>query len=114
MKQILLASILTTGLLFAGNYTTDQAANHIGENATVCGIVTGGHYAKSSGGQPTFINLDGKYPNHKFTIVIWGKNRHNFSSPERRYNNKRVCVTGVIDTYKGIPQIEAISKSQLK
>ncbi len=41
MKQILLTAILATGFLFGGNYTTDQASNHIGENATVCGVVTG-------------------------------------------------------------------------
>ncbi len=40
-------------------------------------------------GQPTFINLDGSYPNQVFTIVIWGENSHKFSSLEKRYNDKR-------------------------
>jgi DNA/RNA endonuclease YhcR with UshA esterase domain len=114
MKKIIATSILATGLLLGANYTTDQAANHIGENATVCGIVTGGKYAKSSRGKPTFINMDGRYPYHKFTILIWGENRHNFNSPEKRLNGKKVCVTGFIDSYKGIPQIEVSSKSQMK
>ncbi len=114
MKQILLTAILATGFLFGGNYTTDQASNHIGENATVCGVITGGKYAKSSRGKPTFINMDGRYPYHKFTILIWGENRHNFNSPEQRLNGKKVCVTGFIDIHKGIPQIEVSSKSQIK
>ena len=114
MKQILLISILATGLLFGGSNTTDQASNHVGENATVCGIVTGGKYAKSSRSKPTFINLDGRYPHHKFTILIWGENRHKFDSPEIRLNGKKVCVSGFIDVHKGIPQIEVSDKSQLR
>ena len=114
MKQILLLSIVATALLFGGNYTTKEASRHIGENATVCGTVSGGYYAKRSNGQPTFINLDGKYPNQKFTIFILGKNRHNFSSPERSYNSRTICVTGIITKHKGIPQIKVSNKSQIR
>ena len=113
MKKLLPALILATGLLFGGSYATSEASSHIGESATVCGIVSGGHYARSSKGQPTFINLDGAYPNQIFTIVIWGSDRHKFSSPERRYNDKRICATGTIDSYRGTPQIVVTNKSQL-
>jgi hypothetical protein len=40
--------------------------------ATVCGKVVSTHYAKSSKGEPTFLNLDEAYPNEVFTILIWG------------------------------------------
>ena len=113
MKRILFTSVFLTGLLFGGTYTTTEAANHMGENATICGIVSGGYYGKSLKGKPTFINLDGAYPNHVFTIVIWGSDRHKFSSPEERYNNKNLCATGIIDSYKGRPQIVVSEKSQL-
>ena len=103
-----------TGLLFGSTYTTNVAGSHIGEHATVCGIVSGGHYAKSSRGKPTFINLDGAYPNQNFTIVIWGSERDQFGSPERKYKHKKICATGVIETYKGIPQIVVQDKSQIK
>ena len=105
---------MATTLLFSSNYTTNEASMHIGENATVCGTVSGGYYAKRSNGQPTFINLDGRYPNQKFTIFILGKHRHNFSSPERSYNGRTICVTGVITKYKGKPQIKASDESQIK
>lgn len=49
-----------------------------------------------------------------FTIVIWGSDRHKFNSPERRYNNKKICATGTISSYRGIPQIVVTNKSQLK
>lgn len=114
MKKVLLMPILTIVFLFGGTYTTKEATNHIGEYAKVCGVVSGGYYANSSKGRPTFINLDGIYPNQNFTIVIWGSDRHKFSLPERRYNNKKVCATGNISSYRGIPQIVVTNKSQLK
>ena len=114
MKQLLFLSIMATTLLFGANYTTNEASRHIGENATVCGTVSGGYYAKRSNGQPTFINLDGRYPNQKFTIFILGKHRHNFSSPERSYNGRTICVTGTITKYKGKPQIKVSNKSQIR
>ncbi len=113
MKKLLLMPILLIGLLFGGNYTTNEAFNHVGETATVYGTVSGGHYAHSSRGQPTFINFDGSYPNQTFTIVIWGSDRDQFASPERKYNGKKICVTGIIDSYRSIPQIIVTDKSQL-
>lgn len=114
MKELLFLSIMATTLLFGDQYTTYEASSHIGENATVCGTVSGGYYAVRSNGEPTFINLDGRYPNQKFTIFILGKDRHNFSSPERSYNGKNICVTGFIRNYKGKPQITVSDKSQIR
>jgi len=114
MKQVLFLFAMATALVFGSNYTTKEASRHIGEKATVCGMVSGGYYATRSTGQPTFINLDGRYPNQNFTIFILGKNRHKFSSPERSYNGRTVCVTGVIGMHKGTPQIKVTSKSQIK
>lgn len=53
--------------------STADAKNHIGQNATVCGMVLGEQTAPSSKGQPTFINLDGRYPNQIFTILRTGR-----------------------------------------
>ncbi len=114
MKQLLFLSIMTTTLIFAKNYSTYEASNHIGENATVCGMVSSGYYASASNGSPTFINLDGRYPNQQFTIFILGKDRHNFNSPERSYNGENICVTGLITQYKGKPQIKVTNKSQIR
>jgi hypothetical protein len=50
-----------------------EAKKHIGENATVCGLVVSAHFAANSRGEPTFLNLDEPYPNQIFTIVILGE-----------------------------------------
>ena len=41
--------------------TTAEAKDHVGDRATVCGRVVSTHYAKSSKGEPTFLNLDEPY-----------------------------------------------------
>jgi DNA/RNA endonuclease YhcR with UshA esterase domain len=86
--------------------TAAEAKAHIGETATVCGTVASARYAAQSRGRPTFLNLDAPYPNQVFTVVIWGDARLNFPEPpEAAYRRKRICVTGLIETYRGVPQI---------
>ena len=88
-----------------------ETSQYIGKVVIVCGYVVDSRYAASSTGQPTFLNFDYPYPNHTFTIVIWGQNRTNFSTPpEKKYMSKNVCIDGYIDSYKGKPQIEATSE----
>lgn len=92
-----------------------QAGDHVGQRATVCGVVASSRYAASSRGRPTFLNLDQPYPNHVFTIVIWGEARGNFPEPpEQAFAGKRVCVIGTIETYRGTPQIVVREPSALR
>jgi hypothetical protein len=106
---------LTTTAYSQVNTTPEDAINHIGEKGTVCGTVASAHYAVRTKGQPTFLNLDRPYPNHIFTALIWGSDRSKFSEPpEQYYKNKKICVTGVIKKYKGIPEIIVSEPSQIK
>jgi hypothetical protein len=103
-------------LLFAANsqaqnLTTAQAKAHVGESSTVCGRVAGERTATSSEGEPTFINLDAAYPNQVFTILVWGDDRKNVG--ELPPVGTRVCATGTIQDYKGVPEIVVKSKRQL-
>jgi len=85
--------------------SANQAKDHVGEKATVCGTVASSRYAASSHGQPTFLNLERPYPIAVFTVVIWGSARATFSeAPEVAYRDKKICVTGVISLYRGTPQ----------
>jgi len=70
-------------------------------------------YAASTKRQPTFLNLDKPYPNQVFTVVIWGNNRSKFGRPEVDYKEKRVCVTGRIAEYRGVPEIAADEPRQI-
>ena len=94
--------------------SADQAKKHIGQRATVCGTMVSAHYASSSKGQPTFLNLDKLYPNTIFTIVIWGEDRAKFNNPEKAYQDKKICVTGTIGEYRGTPQIVVHGPDDIK
>lgn len=94
--------------------TAAEAKDHVGEKATVCGRVVDSHFANRSRGQPTFLNLDERYPNQIFTIVIWGSDKDKFGDPEATYRNKNVCVTGLIKSYRGVPEIAAEQPSQIE
>jgi len=91
-----------------------EAHKYIGETKTVCGEIASATYAARSRGQPTFLNLDQPYPNQIFTVVIWGPDRNKFKSPpEIFFKGKSICVTGVIETYRGKPQIIVREPSQI-
>jgi len=91
--------------------TTSQAKAHEGETGTVCGKVVGEKTATSSRGKPTFINLDSAYPNQIFTILVWGDDRKNIG--ELPQVGTRVCASGKIEDYRGVPEIVVKSKGQL-
>ena len=95
----------------AATLSAADAKKHIGEQATVCGQVASERTATGSRGEPTFINLDAAYPNQIFTILIWGENRQNVGMLPS--DGARVCATGRIQEYRGVPEIVVRSKAQL-
>ena len=106
LALLLGSSVDATGQDPVQTYSAAEAGQHIGEEATVCGTVVSATYAARSRGRPTFLNLDRPYPDHVFTIVIWGESRSNFPEPpETAYKSKGVCVTGRIGQFRGKAQI---------
>lgn len=95
-------------------FSAADAAKHIGENATVCGVVASARYAEKSNRKPTFLNLDKPYPNHPFTAVIFEADRPKFGEPEKELNGKKICVSGKIEDFQGKPEIVLKEKSQLQ
>jgi hypothetical protein len=122
MKNLVIALVIALTIALAAftsysptdKITASEAKNHIGKTATVCGVVASAHYAVSSPGQPTFLNLDKPYPNPIFTAMIWGDDRPKFGTPETELKGKRICVTGKIEEYRGTPEIVLRDRSQLK
>jgi DNA/RNA endonuclease YhcR with UshA esterase domain len=105
----------TTSASCAGAISWEQAGSNVGKRATVRGPVVGANYASTTRGSPTFIDVGKVYPTSgRFTILIWGENRSKFSpAPEKAYTGKTVCVTGLIQSYQGVPEIEAKSPSDI-
>lgn len=116
IRPLVLVSVIFCASTIFGqtSITAIEAKNHIGENLRVCGLVASTHYAVRTRGNPTFLNLDKPYPDQVFTALIWGSDRSRFAAPEERFANKRICVTGTISSYRGVPEIVLHDPSQIK
>ena len=92
----------------------DRAAALVGRVATIKRPVVGAYFASDSNGAPTFLNLGLDYPNpRRFTVLIWGRDRRKFRSPETTYRGKTICVRGLIQAYRGNTEVFASSPSQI-
>jgi DNA/RNA endonuclease YhcR with UshA esterase domain len=98
----------------AASISPEDAAGHVGESATVCGVLASAHYAARSRSQPTFLNLGNAYPAQIFTAVIFGDDRAKFGEPEKTLQGKRICVTGTIRLYRGSAEVILNESDQLK
>lgn len=94
---------------------TSQVKNYIGQNHCVCGKVVSTKFNENGKSNPTYINLDKKYPEQLFTLMVFGQDRKNFSyKPEEFLRDKTICIKGKITEYKGEPQIIANSEKQIE
>ena len=59
---MLIALLAYTLFLQPAPLTTADAKAHVGEQATVCGVVKSARWASTSNRRPTFLNLDEAYP----------------------------------------------------
>lgn len=112
-RLVLFFSCATLGISAQHTIPAAEAAKHVGEKATVCGVVASASYASRSKGQPTFLNLDKPYPHPIFTAMIWGEDRPKFDQPEVRLRDKRICAKGTISLYEGVPEIVLRDPEQL-
>ena len=97
----------------AAPLSPEQAVSHIGETATVCGVVASAEYEANEQNQPTLLDFGKLHPNAIFTAVIYGENRAKLGTPETSLLGKRTCVTGQISDYQGKPEIVLAEPSQL-
>jgi DNA/RNA endonuclease YhcR with UshA esterase domain len=97
----------------AANISPADAAGHVGETTTVCGVVASAKFAATSRAQPTFLDMGQPYPNEAFTAVIFGTDRAKFGEPETMLSGKHICVTGQVRNYRGRPEIIVSDPSQL-
>lgn len=87
--------------------TYSECANApVGENVTCKISHAYCSYKPNVKGGPTFCN-DAPYPKHNFTLLRWGEDWSYL-------NGKCLIVTGFNHLYKGIPEIEANSISQVE
>jgi hypothetical protein len=81
----LLAASAVVGLWATAAGATDlrpeDAVRHIGETATVCGMVASAMFEADVQDKPTLLDLGEPSPHAIFTAVIYGDNRSKFGTP---------------------------------
>ncbi len=93
----------------AGPVSWQEAGNFVGERVAVEGDVVRTH----NSGKAVFLNFDEDWRG-KFSVVIFAGDFHNFPHPpEEMYLRQRIQVTGVVQTYKGAPEIIVDSPEQI-
>lgn len=93
----------------------EEAQKYIGQTVTVCGKVFTARFLEQANKQPTLLNLGAAFPNQPFTVVVFGESRANFTyKPEEFLNQKDICVTGLIQEYKGKPQMIITKEAEVK
>ena len=114
--RLLLASAIVGSYAFlasAADLRPEDAVRHIGETATVCGVVASAMFEANVQGQPTLLDLGEPSPHAIFTAVIYGDNRSKFGTPDTSLRGKRIYVTGQISEYRGKPEIVLTDPIQL-
>ena len=127
MRKISIFSVLLVvlfgfvSIIFAQQtIKTEEAGKYIGQQKTVCGKVASvshpsGSYTENLTEQPTFLNFNKPFPNQVFTATISGMDRVKFEKPpEMLYSEKEVCVTGIIQSYQGRPEIIVKEPAQIE
>ena len=92
----------------------DSVSNYVGQKIKVCDKVTDTFQSKGDN-KITYLNFGGKYPDHKFTVVIFPQDLINFPFvPIDQYKAKNVCITGNISLFKEKPQIIIKTSEQIE
>ena len=87
----------------------EEAANHVGENVTVEGKVFSVYISRKDN---SFLNFGGVYPKQVFMAVILARSGSEIDV--RKYDQKRVSISGLVQLYKGKPEIMVKSENQIK
>ena len=88
-----------------GDIPAAQAAQFIGKEGIVCGPVAGARFAENAEGQPTYLFVGANFPQHQFSVRIWGRDRGEFSPDPGSLSGKTVCASGEIRSANGRPEI---------
>lgn len=113
LRHVLASVLVLAGLGVAADpIPASQAAAHVGETATVCGTVAEVVTAWRSQGQTTFMDFDSAYPNADFVVVVWGADSVKVGYLTQ-FAHKQVCAAGLIQTYRGRPEIVVRDGAQI-
>lgn len=108
---VALSLALIPAVAVAQTIAPGDAKSHVGQSATIEGVVSDVHHAAS--GSTIFLDFGGPYPDNAFAAVIFAKDESKFADVNS-LRGKTVDVTGSIQLYNGKPEIILSQPSQIK
>ena len=90
--------------------TPEQAIHHIGEQATVEGIVV---QVSVSNKGTVFLNFGDHFPDQVFYAVIFADDVHRFPAVQE-LEGRNVAISGRVELYRGSPEIILASPNQIE
>jgi hypothetical protein len=97
-----LALLASAALAMAQTIPASEASKHVGEQATVCGVIVNRHVATQARGTPTFLDIDKPYPHQSLTVVVWERDK---GAVGILPTSGQLCATGHLDQYRGGAEI---------
>ena len=110
---VLFIFALSTGRLLSADeplIDPTDAPTHVGQSVTVSGVVVAVFVSKRGN---AFINFGDKYPNQTFTGWIPAGTPLASDASLQSLQGKTVQITGIIELYRGKPEIKITSRDQL-
>ena len=90
-----------------------EIARHIGDSVRFCTKVHNARYFETVANSPTVLDVNDNFSS-PVNVVIWEQDRKNFGgAPENLYNQKEVCITGLVQSYNNLPQIVVRNRNQI-
>ena len=116
IRFLILAGLLIGGLSITALAQTStvisdtEAAQHLGQHVTVEGVVVAVFASKNGN---TFLNFGARYPAQTFTGWIPVGTPLASDPSLQSFQGKRIKITGMIQLYRGKPEIKVLSRDQI-
>ena len=116
MRSVLLTLLLpfllaTIVCCQAETILPEEAKNHIGEDASVRGLIEQVSFSQKG---HAFLNFGGRYPQHVFTGFVPAQSVGDVGEQFlKSLAGNQIAVTGKIELYKGRPEIVISSSAQI-
>jgi hypothetical protein len=112
MRLAVLALVFSLGTApaVAADIAVKDAAAHVGQMATVVGMVDNVHRSRSN---MIFVDMGGSYPNNAFSAVVLAKDAGKFPNL-MPLKGRKVGISGKIEIYRNKPEIVLHTADQVK
>lgn len=89
--------------------------NYVGDSVAFCTRIYNTRYFKGSPDGPTLLDVQANFSDPFVNVLILEKDRAKFSNaPEKRYLNKEVCISGMVELRNNVPSVIVANKEQIR